>query len=319
MRHARRQPADARELLVLDALGLVLAQRPRHPVELRGQVAQLPRVVLRDAHVQVPARQPRRALRQPRHRPRHRVADVDAHPGREQRGAAQEQQRPAEAVALHRAHVRLEGLHRRVRALRQRIHPRLDARHPLQRPSVRRLHRGRVLRHHRRQQRVPVEPVQRVTRRLDVRHRRALLRVACLLRQPPRQRLHARAGLGVEAPVAVVAQDDGVRQVRVLVAHRRGQLARLPRPAPHLAQGMRALMDVRQPAKHIARRRGEQRHQRAEREQQPAGGGAGDGAHRRPSYKRGAGRGPGLRACPPVAPSSFRRFIPLAPRPASRA
>jgi hypothetical protein len=272
VRHARRQPADARELLVLDELLLVRAQRLRHPVELGRQPAELVRLALGDARVQVPPRQPRRALRQPRHRPRHRVADVDPHARGEQRGAAQEQQGPQEARVLHGAHVLLERADGRIEAPRQRVRPGLDGGHQLQGAPVGLRHRGMVLGHHGGQQRLAVEPIQRVSGLLDVSHPGALLGIPGLLPEPAGERHHAGPGLGVEALVAGVAQDDGVRQVRVLVSHGRGQLQRVADPGAGRLEGMRPLVDLREPPEREQGRGGEQGHQRPEGEQQLARG-----------------------------------------------
>gem|GEM_PF-269491 len=107
--------------------------------------------------------------------------------------------------------------------------------------------------------------------------------------------------------MAVVAEDDGVRQVGVLVSHGGGELERGADAAAGGLEGMRALVDLRDAAEREQGRGGEQRHQRPEGEEQLAGDPRRSGhrplyIRRRPPWVRcsaASGRSGGVE-CPPV-------------------
>jgi hypothetical protein len=228
VRHPRREAPHPGQLLALDQLRLVLPERGRHDVELARQRPELVRAVEVDVRLEVARREPGRPGLKPRQRPRDGASDDDAHRGREEGSAQEQRDDPAVGPALDRVHL---GARRRDAAL-ERAHELLgavlDARHHELRARVLCAHEGGVPADHGGHDAAPEDLIELGARGLDVVHGGARSSRAGARLQRLRDLQDALLRPRIEPEVALVADDDRVRLVRVLIADGARELERKP-------------------------------------------------------------------------------------------
>ena len=291
MRHPGREAPHPGQLLALDQLRLVLLQRGRHGVELARQRAELVRAIEVDVRLEVARREPRRAGLESSQWPGDGAADGDAHPGGEERGAQEQRHDPAVGPPLDRVDLGPRGRDAGLERTDQLLGAVLDARHDELRARMLGAHEGSVLADHGRDDAAPEDPVQLGARGLDVVHGRALRTRTGAHLQGLRDLEDALLRPRVEAEVALVADDDGMRLVGVLIADRARELEGQSHALLLALHALGRRLHATEPGQRDPRRR----HQREDQEPEPdeqAAGGTGpvvhEGRHRASSSKERA-------------------------------
>jgi hypothetical protein len=268
--HAGGEPPDAGQLLALHQPVLVLLDRRGHGVELPGQRPELVGRVHVDARVEPPCGETGGTRLETRDRAGDGAADVEAHRAGEERCAEQERHDPGEGPALHAFHLEAGRGDGCLGTGHLRLGEVLDACHQELRPGVLLLHEGPVSPDHRRDDAATEDVVELPAGPLDVVHRGTGLRRGAAGPQLAGELEDAALRLGIETQVALVADDDGVGLVGVLVANGAGELKR---HAHALLRGLHAGDGVLGPAQsgeRHPRRQAEDGDHGSEAEKEPA-------------------------------------------------
>ncbi len=270
--HPGGQPADPRQALVAEQLGLVLLERGGHGVELGGEASELVGAVHVEVGVEVAGGEARGAGLEGHHRPGHRPGDPQAHEGREGHRAQEDAHRPQVGPALDPGDLGLEGPDGRLRALRQGVGAVLDQEHPGELPVVGGPGGGHVVGSHRREDGSAEGPVHGVGGGADLLDRRPVRGGEPALLQIPEEAAHPGPGLAVEGHVALVAQEDGVGLVGVLVADGAAELEDGADLVLLHAHGVAGLAHGGEAPGRLPGGDAEEHHQGAEADEEPAAG-----------------------------------------------
>jgi hypothetical protein len=246
VRHSGGQATHARQALALQEAVLLFLERRDHGVELAGQVAELVVTTNRDARVEVAGRQAFCARVQKRHWSRHLAAQIDGHTSGEKRRNHHEEHAPSHGAIAGRLRERLQLSDGLFKALGQKVGSLLNAAYHGQGACVLQVRVRRPPRQHRRHNVAAEDAVQFSRSRLDVVDPGAFIGPLRAAAQFLDQGENSRFGLGVEAEVTVVANDDGVGLVRVLVAHSTGQVQGQAHAVHSRARAGESAVDLRE-------------------------------------------------------------------------
>ncbi len=242
-----------------------------HGVELRRERPQLVARVDGDAAVEVAGREAGGALAEPRQRPRDGAADGEGDGGGQDRRPHEQRHQPAVRAPLHGARLGARGRDALLEVGDELLRAILNPRHHELRARVLGLDEPSIAAHDGRHDALPEEDVELGAGPLDVLHPGALVLAARPRPQRARELEDVPLGLGVEAEVALVPDDDGVRLVRVLVAHRARELEREPDALLLVLDARDRVADAVEPGDGEVGRDGEGDDERAEAEEELAG------------------------------------------------
>jgi hypothetical protein len=198
--------------------------------------------------------------------------DVDSDQDRQERRDRNEEDVPAQRGDLHRGDIRLELGDRGLEPVHQAVGAILDERDELLRLGVLLLNVGRVVLQDGGHDAIAEDVVELVGRDGHLVDPGPLVRVPGVPAHLLDHLYDVPICTSVAREMGIIAEDDGVRLVRILIPHGARQLEREPDPLLIALRLQEAVVDAPHVREHQVRRQGERRHQHREGDEEPAAG-----------------------------------------------